>query len=220
MLFGIFFKDFFVDRQTGQGVILKLTELKGIQLVDIAKFGMNGKEPETWDNSAPHDLVAAAIEKGLGAIVWGGNYFDVRPSRGWLAWYKPDGPQSFADFELGWTSFDMNTRLFIKSAKSASLERGVAAFAHPNQKPVGLIEWCIDLAPKNTLTIADPFAGSGTTGVACVRMGKKFYGIERERKYFDIMCERITRAYQQLSLFQASEPSGHQRIAYSQATLL
>ena len=162
---------------------------------------MNGKEPETWDNSAPHDLVAAAIEKGLGAIVWGGNYFNVRPSRGWLAWYKPDGPQSFADFELAWTSFDMNTRLFIKSAKAASLERGIAAFAHPNQKPIRLMEWCLNLAPKTTSTVADPFMGSGTTGVACANMGKTFYGIERERKYFDIACERIERAYAQQRLF-------------------
>lgn len=72
---------------------------------------------------------------------------------------------------------------------------------HPTQKPVELMEWCLDLAPKTTLTVADPFAGSGTTGVACVRMGKTFYGIEREPKYFDIMCKRIEAAYAQGRLF-------------------
>ena len=47
------------------------------------------------------------------------------------------------------------------------------------------------------MTVADPFMGSGTTGVACANMGKTFYGIERERKYFDIACERIENAYRQ-----------------------
>lgn len=92
---------------------------------------------------------------------------------------------------------------------------------HPTAKPVNMLcSWIDRFSPKTTSTVADPFMGSGTTGVACARMGKTFYGIEREEKYFKIAVERITRAYQQLSLFQASEPSDHQRIAYSQATLL
>ena len=68
---------------------------------------------------------------------------------------------------------------------------------HPTVKPRELIEWCLNLAPKTTSTVADPFTGSGTTGVACANMGKTFYGIERERKYFDIACERIENAYRQ-----------------------
>ncbi len=56
--------------------------------------------------------------------------------------------------------------------------------------------WCVDFAP-DAETVCDPFMGSGTTGVACAQMGKAFTGIERERKYFDIACERITRAQAQ-----------------------
>ena len=59
------------------------------------------------------------------------------------------------------------------------------------------MEWCLNLAPKTTSTVADPFMGSGTTGVACANMGKTFYGIERERKYFDIACHRIEQAVAQ-----------------------
>ena len=63
------------------------------------------------------------------------------------------------------------------------------------------MEWCLNLAPKTTSTVADPFMGSGTTGVACANLGKTFYGIEREPKYFDIACQRIENACRQERLF-------------------
>ena len=71
---------------------------------------------------------------------------------------------------------------------------------HPTQKPLMVIEWAARQAPDATQTVCDPFMGSGTTGVACVRLGKSFTGIERERKYFDIACERIENAYRQAPL--------------------
>ncbi len=58
------------------------------------------------------------------------------------------------------------------------------------------MKWCLDMHPK-AQTVCDPFMGTGTTGVACARMGLQFVGIERERKYFDIACERIARAQAQ-----------------------
>lgn len=72
-------------------------------------------------------------------------------------------------------------------------------FEHPTQKPVSLI--CRLLAKLNAPLICDPFMGSGTTGVACANLGRKFIGIEIERKYFDIACERIAAAYAQGRLF-------------------
>ena len=71
---------------------------------------------------------------------------------------------------------------------------------HPTQKPVRLMAWCLDMHPK-AKTVCDPFMGTGTTGVACARMGLQFVGIERERKYFDIACERIENAYRQGRMF-------------------
>ena len=50
-------------------------------------------------------------------------------------------------------------------------------------------------------TILDPFMGSGTTGVACAKLGRKFIGIELEPKYFDIACDRIQKAYDQPDMF-------------------
>lgn len=154
-----------------------------------------------WDSATPPAwLFGLMREKADTLMVWGGNYFaDMLPATsGWLCWRKPQAETGFslADIELCWTSLDF-------AARTKTLPRRDGN-EHPTQKPVALMEWCINLAPKNTLTVADPFAGSGTTGVACVRMGKKFYGIERERKYFDIMCERIRREVDRPQLFPFS----------------
>jgi site-specific DNA-methyltransferase (adenine-specific)/modification methylase len=72
---------------------------------------------------------------------------------------------------------------------------------HPTQKPIGIMKWCLSHLPENTQTIIDPFMGSGTTGVACMDMGKTFIGIEKEQKYFDIACQRIEYAQKQERLF-------------------
>ena len=76
-------------------------------------------------------------------------------------------------------------------------ERGVPR-VHPTQKPVAVMSWCLGFAPGSVL---DPFMGSGTTGVACMNLGRKFIGIEIEPKYFDISCERIENAQRQMRMF-------------------
>ena len=59
------------------------------------------------------------------------------------------------------------------------------------------MQWCIEQLPEICNTILDPFMGTGTTGVACVKQGRKFIGIEIEPKYFDTACKRIENAYRQ-----------------------
>lgn len=73
---------------------------------------------------------------------------------------------------------------------------------HPCPKPVPFMKWMVmRTSPAMGETILDPFMGSGTTGVACAELGRHFIGIEIDRKYFDIACERITKAYAQGDLF-------------------
>jgi site-specific DNA-methyltransferase (adenine-specific) len=72
---------------------------------------------------------------------------------------------------------------------------------HPTEKPIKLfMELLSDFTNKNE-TILDPFMGSGTTGVACAKLGRKFIGIELDEGYFNIACERIKKAYDQPDLF-------------------
>jgi hypothetical protein len=80
-------------------------------------------------------------------------------------------------------------------ASTPRLNRDACATGHPYQKPEQVMRWLI--AKTKAGTIADPFMGSGTTGVACANLGRKFIGIEIERRYFDIACERIEAAYAQ-----------------------
>lgn len=75
---------------------------------------------------------------------------------------------------------------------------------HPVPKPLGWMKWITDLTTRRGEVVLDPFMGSGTTGVAAIEMGRKFIGIEREPRYFDIACERIERAYAQRSLFDGA----------------
>lgn len=72
---------------------------------------------------------------------------------------------------------------------------------HETQKPVSLMKELVGLFSDNGEIILDPFMGSGTTGVACVKLGRKFIGIELDPKYFDIACRRIEEAYKQPDLF-------------------
>jgi DNA modification methylase len=72
---------------------------------------------------------------------------------------------------------------------------------HPSQKPVKLLSWLIRSYSIGARTILDPFMGSGTTGVACAKLGRRFIGIEIEPKYFDIACQRIEEAHKRADLF-------------------
>jgi site-specific DNA-methyltransferase (adenine-specific) len=118
------------------------------------------------------------------------------PTRGWLSWYKPDAPPSLSHFELAWTSIDRTSRQISQSIAATNEER----IGHPTQKPLRVMKWCLGFLP-NAETILDPFMGSGTTGVAAVQMGRRFIGIEREPKYFDIACKRIEDAQRQGDFF-------------------
>lgn len=152
-------------------------------------------EKITWDSFAPQKAVDLAISLAKKCVVWGGNYFELTPKRGWLIWDKMQSHSS-GHAELAWTNLDIPIRSFAYSRAQLSTENK----QHPTQKPISLMAWCIDLA-GNPETILDPFMGSGTTGVAAIQMGRKFIGIEREPKYFDIACKRIEAASKQVDMF-------------------
>lgn len=169
-------------------------------IVGKGKKASNHERKEWDDDTPPPWMFGLMQEKAKHLIIWGGNYYDLPPSRGWLSWFGPDGPPSMGHFELAWTSIDMLCRQFERSIGATNAER----VGHPTQKPQILMEWCIGLAPDSA-KVCDPYMGSGTTGVACALLGKAFTGIERERKYFDIACRRIEDAQRQAPLIPHEE---------------
>ena len=141
------------------------------------------------------------LQYGDDQIIWGWNNYPDRLPRGTcLVWIK---------------RLDAAFGSFLSDAETAFMSKGHGVYCmrdlsnnaiasqrvHPTQKPVTLMHWCLGFFPKAG-TILDPFMGSGTTGVAAIQLGRKFIGIEREPKYFDIACQRIEQAVAQGQLFE------------------
>jgi len=161
-----------------------------------------------WDKRpCSPEAIQAMRDISQDQIIFGGNYFDLPPSSCWLIWDKQNSGD-FADAEMAWTSLQKAVRLF-QWRWNGMIRKGNEERFHPTQKPVALIQWCLGFLP-DAQTILDPFMGSGTTGVACANLGRKFIGIEIEPKYFDIACKRIEIAYQQPRLFEDEKPKAVQ----------
>lgn len=142
------------------------------------------------------------------SIIWGANHFNERlPSgRRWLIWNKLCGKTpvpSGSDVELAWCSERGPDRIFdhLWRGIMRAGEENVAHSAklHPNQKPVALMAWCLTFLP--TGAVADPFMGSGSTGVAALRANRSFIGVELDPTYYEIACQRVDEAQRQGSMF-------------------
>lgn len=156
-----------------------------------------------WDSERPSAaLLQAVAAAGDVAILWGGNYFaDVLPQSGrWLFWDKLNAMPTYSDGEMAWTSLPGAAVKKITLCNNGNASRRDGDRVHPTQKPLAVMSWCLGFVP-NAQTILDPFMGSGTTGVAAIQLGRKFIGIERDPKYFDIACKRIEQAVAQGQLF-------------------
>lgn len=155
---------------------------------------------QSWDD-APADsyLIDLIRLKSDHQIIFGGNYFDLPPSSCWLVWDKQNSGD-FADCELAWTNLPKAVRR-IYWRWNGMIRKGSDERVHPTQKPVGVMRWCLEQLPSDAKLICDPFMGSGTTGVACVREGKSFVGIEREPVYFEAAIKRIRDALQTPDMF-------------------
>ena len=144
----------------------------------------------------PPDMLWAAEHQ---AIIWGGNNFGLPRSTGWLVWDKchPDESQH-SQAELAWTNVVRTVRHYREAYHGFMRQRD--GWFHPTQKPPGLMRWCIGLTDAEC--VFDPYMGSGTAGIAAMETGRRFVGVEIHRPYFDIACERISRAQAQGSLLQ------------------
>ena len=154
-----------------------------------------------WD-AAPIDSSTVALLQASSRwqIIFGGNYFTLGPTSCWLVWDKQNGTNDFSDCELAWTNLQKAVRR-IYWRWNGMIRRGDDVREHPTQKPEGVMKWCIEHLPDGVETICDPFMGSGTTGVAAVKLGRKFIGIEIDARYFDIACRRIEDAAKQPDMF-------------------
>lgn len=137
-----------------------------------------------WDERPPDGaFLRVLLELSQDAVIWGGNYFDLPLSRGWLIWNKPERGFSLADAELAWTTRDMVIRV-------ADLPRSEPGRVHPTQKPVALMKWCLRFFPK-ARTVLDPYMGSGTTLVAAMSLGLACIGVEADEHWCEYAARRL-----------------------------
>lgn len=189
------------DPPYGIGVDRSMAKVSGTQYGNAAA-PKSTYEASGWDDTTPpRELLDLIREKSAFQIIFGGNYFELPPSRCWLVWNKENGTNAFADCELVWTNLDKPVRAIDWMWNGMLRRGGEERNGHPTQKPEGVMSWCLEQLPPTVATVLDPFMGSGTTGVAAIKAGKKFIGIEREPKYFEIACRRISEARKQPDMF-------------------
>lgn len=164
------------------------------------------------DNEREWDVVAVDVAHILAlnipTVIWGGNYFNLPPTRGYLIWDKNNSGRDFADCELAWTNQDSNARM--KTLRPMNMDGGKL---HPTQKPISIMKWCIDYLPYAE-TILDCYMGSGSTLVACAKMGRKGIGIELDEDYFNIAVKRIQEAYDSPDLFVPAPVKPEQEVLF------
>ena len=135
-------------------------------------------DANAWDVAPDAEVFAALRAISADQVFWGGNYFmaHLGNCRSPLLWDKKNRGMHYADGEFAWTSFKKGTlRIYDKALQGTEVRQD--GREHPTQKPVGLMAWCIGFVPDAQI-ILDPFMGSGTTGVACMNLGRQFIGIE------------------------------------------
>jgi len=133
-------------------------------------------------------------------ILWGMHHFPQHLQRGsvlvWIKKFENAFGTFLSDADLAW----MNSGCGVYCSKTINPASFQAEKAHPTQKPVELMKWCIEkVLPAQV--IADPYMGSGTTGVATVQMGLSFIGIELDPAHFATACKRIEEAQRQGDMF-------------------
>jgi DNA modification methylase len=158
-----------------------------------------------WNDAAPPKEVFDLIrQKSVHRVIWGANFFNCfEPDGGAIVWLKRQPMPNFSKADIAACTHFKKTEV-IEIPWTNFVAAAEAETEHPCERPVRLYDWCIQYMPRG-VSICDPFMGSASVGVAAIRAGRKFTGIERERKYFDIACERISRAQAQGALFPPEE---------------
>jgi site-specific DNA-methyltransferase (adenine-specific) len=162
----------------------------GGKLAMVTNWGI-----QEWDKNIPtKEVFLEMFRVSKNQIIFGGNYMVecLYNSPCWLVWDK-DNTGNFADCELIWTSFKTAVRKF-KWRWNGMLQEDMSNKEnrfHPTQKPIKLMEWIIFNYSQENDLILDPFAGGGSTLVACKNSKRNFIGIEIEPKYVKICNDRL-----------------------------
>lgn len=181
-----------VDPPYGIGNKFRGGENGKLQFNEICKKG--------WDKAPNSEYFEELQRVSKNQIVWGGNYFNLRPSRCFIVWDKGIGEDfSLAMCEMAWCSIDGNAKI-IKGIYTKGENK-----IHPTQKPVALYAWIFSRYAKPGDKILDTHLGSGSSRIAAYDAGLDFVGCEIDKDYFDAQERRFTDYTAQTNLFLQGE---------------
>ena len=157
-----------------------------------------GTDIRHWDIAPQAEYFQELARVSKNQIIWGGNYFDLPPTRCFLIWRKLNISENFsmAMAEYAWTSFNDNAKVFEYASQGNTEKR-----FHPTQKPVALYAWIYKLYAKPGMKILDTHLGSGSSRIAAYDAGLDFTGYEIAPTYFKLQEERFALHTSQTNLF-------------------
>jgi site-specific DNA-methyltransferase (adenine-specific) len=155
---------------------------------------------KNWDNLIPEETYFNELKRvSKEQIIWGGNYFTeyLKPTKGWIFWYKGQQDLTMSDGELAWTSIKTVTRMVNIHRTHLWQEKP----DHPTQKPSKLYKWILDKYAKQGDKILDTHLGSGSIAIACHDYGFDLTACELDKEYYDKAIQRIVNHTNQTKLF-------------------
>ena len=165
------------------------------------RYTKNGKKD--WDKGIPTDEYFKQLFRvSKNQIIWGGNYFDLPPTQCFIFWYKQNPVPNFADGELAWTSFKKPAACidyrYYGNLQGKSTVKDVKI--HPTQKPIELYDWLLNNYAKQGDEIFDSHVGSGSSRIACDKLGYHFEGCELDIDYWKAQEKRYKDYKSQLTM--------------------
>lgn len=163
----------------------------------LKKGQQKKREQKDWDKSIPSDgYFEELFRVSKDQIIWGGNYFPLKPTRCFVVWDKGESmyERSFAECEFAWTSFDQSARIY--KLNPMDMNR-----FHPTQKPVKLYEYLLKKYAKPGDKIIDTHVGSASSLIACHNLGFDYVGFEIDKTYYDMASKRLEAHKSQIDMF-------------------
>ena len=151
----------------------------------------------SWDVAPKQDYFDELFRVSRNQIIWGGNYFNLPPTRCFLIWKKLTISETFsmAMAEYAWTSFNGNAKVF------ECAPQGTGDRFHPTQKPIKLYTWILNRYAEAGDKILDTHVGSASSLIACRKTGHKYVGFEIDKYYFRKASERLEKESAQMNIF-------------------
>ena len=156
------------------------------------------KKIAAWDVAPGQDYFDELFRVSRFQIIWGGNYFNLPPSRNFIVWRKLTISENFsmAMAEYAWTNIVGNAKVFECAPQGTANETRF----HPTQKPIKLYQWLLKTYAKPTDKILDTHVGSASSLIACHRAGLQYIGFEIDPIYYEKAKERLDRETAQVNI--------------------